>query len=170
MKICLLRRAVLLFATALWAWPAGAQSLNGALSAVTVSDIDEQPVKLAAFAGKPLLINFWARWCAPCRKEIPDLVAVDAKYRGQGLVILGLAVEESQYHTAVRDFAAKYAVTYPVLLTGTSKGIDLMNALGNDKGALPFTVVIDRAGKPVARKLGAMSKAEMEAAIETALK
>lgn len=150
--------------------PLGASAqASAALSGFVASDLDDKPARLAIYNGQPLLINFWARWCAPCRKEIPDLVAIDAKYRGQGLVIVGLALEERDHRQAVRDFAARLGVAYPVLLTGTSKGIELMAALGNDKSALPFTVVIDRQGKVLTRKIGGMSRAEMEAAIAAAL-
>ena len=134
------------------------------------TNTDEKSVNFSSLRGKPLVVNFWARWCGPCRKEIPDLVEMDAKYRSHGIVILGVAIEEIQSRSAVRDFAKGYGVDYQVFLAGTSKGVDLMTALGNNKSALPFTVVIDRKGTLVAQKLGAMTKAEMTAAIETALK
>jgi ABC-2 type transport system permease protein len=102
-------------------------------------------------------------------REIPDLVEMDAKYRSKGLLILGLAIEDAEYREAVRDFAKAYGVDYRVLLASVGKGVELMKALGNDKAGLPFTVVIDRNGKIVSRKLGAMSKAEMEAAIKQVL-
>ena len=136
------------------------------LFAVSVIDADNRAVALESLRGKPLVINFWARWCGPCRKEIPDLVEMDAKYRSKGLVIVGLAIEDADSREAVRDFAKAYEVDYRVLLAGVGKGVELMKALGNDKAGLPFTVVIDRNGKMTAKKLGAMSKAEMEAAIK----
>ncbi len=94
---------------------------------------------------------------------------MDARYRSKGLVIVGLAVEDADSREAVRDFAKAYEVDYRILLGGVGKAVELMKALGNDKAGLPFTVVIDRNGKIVARKLGAMSKAEMEAAIKQIL-
>jgi thiol-disulfide isomerase/thioredoxin len=139
------------------------------LFATSATDVDNQPVALDTLRGKPLVVNFWARWCGPCRKEIPDLVEMNGKYRGKGLVIVGLAVEDADSREAVRDFAKAYEVDYRVLLAGVGKGVELMKALGNDKAGLPFTVVIDRSGKVVAKKLGAMSKAEMEAAIKQIL-
>ncbi len=149
--------------------PAAELPSSAPLFAASAVDADNKPVALESLRGKPLVINFWARWCGPCRKEIPDLVELDAKYRGKGLVILGLAVEDADSREAVRDFAKAYDVDYRVLLAGVGKGVDLMKALGNDKAGLPFTVVIDRNGKMVAKKLGAMSRAEMEAAIKQVL-
>lgn len=137
--------------------------------AAAAVDTDNKPAALEALRGKPLVVNFWARWCGPCRKEIPDLVEMDAKYRGKGLVIVGLAIEDADSREAVRDFAKAYEVDYRVLLAGVGKGVELMKALGNDKAGLPFTVVIDRNGRIAAKKLGAMSKAEMEAAIKRVL-
>ena len=134
------------------------------------SSTDDKTFNISSLRGKPIVVNFWARWCGPCRKEIPDFVAMDVKYRSKGIVILGLAVEEPQYQVVVREFAKTYNVDYPILLTGTNKGVDLMTALGNDKSALPFTVIFDRTGNVTKKKLGAMTKAEMETAIETALR
>ncbi|MBI2308155.1 MAG: TlpA family protein disulfide reductase [Rhodocyclales bacterium] len=163
-------RALLLALACLLPLPALADNASAApFFAAAVIDPDNKPVALESLRGKPLVINFWARWCGPCRKEIPDLVEMHAKYRGKGVVIVGLAVEDADSREAVRDFAKAYDVDYRVLLAGVGKGVELMKALGNDKAGLPFTVVIDRHGKLVAKKLGAMSKADMEAAIKQIL-
>lgn len=159
----------LLIVAAAASLPAAADAGAAPFFAAKAIDADNQPVALESLRGKPLVVNFWARWCGPCRKEIPDLVEMNAKYRGKGLVILGLAVEDAEYREAVRDFAKAYDVDYRVLLTSVGKGVELMKALGNDKAGLPFTVVIDRSGKVVVRKLGAMSRADMEAAIKQIL-
>ena len=139
------------------------------LFAFSATDLEDHPFAFETLRGKPLIVNFWARWCGPCRKEIPDLVEMDGKYRSKGLAVVGLAVEEAQYREAVRDFARAYGVDYRVVLGGVGKGVELMKALGNDKSGLPFTVAIDRQGRMAVRKLGAMSKAEMEAAIKQIL-
>ncbi len=163
----MLRTLIFIFASLLAPLPALADNASAApFFAAAVVDTDNKPVALDALRGKPLVINFWARWCGPCRKEIPDLVEMHAKYKGKGVVIVGLAIEDADSREAVRDFAKAYEVDYRILLAGVGKGVELMKALGNDKAGLPFTVIVDRNGKVAAKKLGAMSKAEMEAAIK----
>lgn len=137
------------------------------LFAATLTGTDEKAVALDAYRGKPMIVNFWARWCAPCRVEIPELAKAHDKYRKQGLVVLGIGLEDKA--ESVRDFMKAYEMDYPVLLA-RDKGIELMQALGNSKAGLPYTVVINRRGEIVASKLGAMSKAELEAAGAAALK
>lgn len=165
MRFLLLALAILVAPLPAFAGNASAAPFYSA----AVVDADNKPVALDALRGKPLLVNFWARWCGPCRKEIPDLVEMDTKYRAKGLVVVGLAIEDADSREAVRDFARAYEVDYRILLAGVGKGVELMKALGNDKAGLPFTIAIDRNGKVVVKKLGAMSKAEMEAAIRQVL-
>lgn len=137
------------------------------LFAATLSGSDDKPATLAAYRGKPLIVNFWARWCAPCRVEIPELVKTQEKYRKRGLTVIGIGLEDKA--ESVRDFMKAYEMSYTVLLAKTG-GIELMQALGNSRAGLPFTVAVDRNGAIVASKLGAMNRAELDAAAEAALK
>ena len=137
------------------------------LFAATLAGTDEKAVALEAYRGKPMIVNFWARWCGPCRVEIPELIRVHDKFRKKGLVVLGIGLEDKA--ESVRDFMKAYEMNYPVLLA-KDKGIELMQALGNPKAGLPYTIVVNRKGEIVASKLGAMNKAELEAATEAALK
>jgi thiol-disulfide isomerase/thioredoxin len=138
------------------------------LFAATLADLDERPVALERYRGKPLIVNFWARWCGPCRVEIPELAKLQAKYQARGLVVLGIGLEE-QFDSA-RDFAKAYEMTYPTVLGDNRKTLWLMQALGNSRGGLPFTIVIDRAGNVLSRHLGAMNAEALEAAAQALLK
>ncbi len=151
--------------------PASAEEMPSAAPffALTMQTPDGKPVVFESLKGKPLIVNFWARWCGPCRKEIPDLAEMHARYKDKGLVIIGVAVEDAGNRDSVREFAKAYEMSYMLVIGGSQKSIELMQSIGNPKSGLPFTVVIDRQGKIVAKKLGAMSKADMEAAIKLVL-
>ena len=135
------------------------------LFAAPLIDLDSQAVTLAKYRGKPLIVNFWARWCGPCKVEIPELV--DLQKRNTGVEVLGLNLENNA--PTVRDFAFAYDINYPVFLT-REPGLALMRALGNSKTVLPFTVVINRHGTVVSTHVGAMTREKLDAAVLLALK
>jgi len=137
------------------------------LFAAALHDLDDKPTSLAVFQGKPLVVNFWARWCAPCRQEIPDLVLARARFKARGVEVVGIAIEDNA--AAVRDFSRALAITYPVMLA-KKDGITLMQALGNVQAGLPFTLVLDRGGNVAYQKLGIMDAAAIDAAFTAALK
>ena len=116
--------------------------------------------------GKVIVLNFWATWCPPCREEIPEFIALQERYRSQGLQFIGVAVDNIE---AVRRFSDSVGINYPVLL-GQSEAMNAMKDYGNPAGSLPYTVVLDPAGKVVARKLGAYRYAELEAVVRPYLK
>ena len=144
--------------------PAGRYSAEPLLGAA-LWDLDNQPAGFKTWSGQPLVVNFWARWCGPCRVEIPELVALVERRIGVG--VLGLNIENDP--APVRDFARAYDVNYPVLLT-RERGIDLMRALGNSRAGLPFTVVLDRRGVVVASRMGLLTRVQLDAAVQRALK
>ena len=116
--------------------------------------------------GRPLIVNFWARWCGPCKVEIPELVALHA--RGSGVDVVGIALENEG--SAVRDFAKAYEMGYTLLLARDGAGLDLMRALGNPQAGLPFTVAVDRRAAVVARRLGVLTRAQLDTAVQRALR
>ena len=132
------------------------------LFAATLWDSNDKPFALDALRGRPLIVNFWARWCGPCRVEIPELVALHRRLKHQGLVVVGVGLEDRA--ATVRKFAEAYEMEYTVLLA-KDLGIALLQALGNPRAGMPYTLVIDRDGRVVARKLGLITKAELDAAV-----
>ncbi|MFO1327308.1 MAG: TlpA disulfide reductase family protein [Rubrivivax sp.] len=134
-----------------------------ALLAAALHDLDHAPARLPA--GQPLLVNFWARWCGPCKVEIPELVALNA--RRTGVAIVGIAIENQG--PPVRDFARAYDIDYRVLLARDGSGLDLMRALGNAAAGLPFTVALDRRGRIVARRLGLITREQLDQSVQLAL-
>lgn len=119
---------------------------------------DGGELRLGAWRGRPLLLNFWATWCPPCVSEMPLLDRFHREQSSQGLSVVGLAVDNLK---PVIDFLTQRPVSFPIGLAGL-EGVDLSRALGNRNGALPFSVLFDRQGSPIDRKLGAISLADLQ--------
>ncbi len=105
--------------------------------------------RLSEWSGKPVLINFWATWCGPCREEMPLL----DRSRGKvGVEVVGIAVDDP---AAVKDFLADNPVGYPILLASDDGKAELM--FGDTRGVLPFSVLIGKDGKLLAQRAGSFS-------------
>ncbi len=133
--------------------------------ALALPDIDDRPRDLDEFAGRPMLINFLASWCEPCRRELPELDRFAQESSGTEVQVVGIAVEET---AAARALLTEVPVSFPVLVAGDA-GVGLMPGFGNSSGALPYSVLIDADGKLVARKLGSFEPGSTEAWVEDAL-
>jgi len=113
---------------------------------------------MAELRGQPLLINFWATWCPPCIKELPEFDRFASSHAKQ-LRVVGLAIDSLG---PVQAFLKKQPVGFAIGLAGFA-GTDLARSLGNSAGVLPFTVLLDAKGAVVQRKLGETRHAELEA-------
>lgn len=107
--------------------------------------------RLSDWKGRPLLVNFWAPWCAPCRAEIPLLERLSRARAGQGLQVIGIAVDS---RATVLDYARRAAIQYPLLI-GEQPGQEAVRALGMEP-VFPFSVFVDTRGRIVTLKIGAL--------------
>jgi thiol-disulfide isomerase/thioredoxin len=153
--------------SAMWAATAVAVNLRDAARPVwagladpvfdrSFPDLNGKPFALADCLGKPVVLNFWASWCPPCVKEMPDLESLHKKY--PSVHFLGLAVDSA---SNVKTFIRKVHISYTLLLAGHD-GIPLMQTLGNKVGGLPFTVVFDGQGQIKNRVLGQIKPVVLE--------
>ena len=112
-----------------------------------------QPLPVASFRGRPLLVNFWATWCPPCIEELPMLNDFYAQNSAKGWQVLGLAVDQP---SAVRGFLARRPLQFPIAMAGLG-GVELSKLLGNSAGGLPFTIIFRADGSIFDKKIGKVS-------------
>jgi len=113
--------------------------------------------RLTDWHGRPLLVNFWATWCEPCRREIPLLRRLRGEHHDSGLEVVGIAIDSLD---AVRDYMKGHGIDYPVLV-GEKGGLDAARAFGMEP-VLPFSVFADRMGRVVTLKIGELHQDEAE--------
>jgi thiol-disulfide isomerase/thioredoxin len=121
---------------------------------LALTDLTGKLRHLREFDGKLVLVNFWASWCGPCREEMPLLDATRAQLAGQGLEIVGIAIDDAD---PVKAFLEDSPVRYPILLA-SAEGIDPSLRFGDTRSVLPYSVLIGRNGKILAQRAGNFSE------------
>ena len=122
----------------------------GAAPAFVARDLAGREVSLAAMRGKVVLVNFWATWCPPCRAEIPDLIALQEKYRDQ-LQVIGVSQDEAPPET-VKRFATQHNMNYPVVMSSPE-----IEKMFPGIGALPTSFIVDRESRLVQKHVGMLT-------------
>ncbi len=129
-----------------------------------LQNVEGKAVKSSDFAGKVVILDFWATWCGPCRMEIPGFIELQRKYADKGLVVIGVSLDRDGT-AALKPFMAKTGINYPIVLGDET----IVSAFGGVE-AIPTTFIIDRKGQIVRKHVGYAEKAEFEAAIKPLLK
>lgn len=135
----------------------GAGMSAEAFFARTFNDLDGQPVAMARWQDRIVVVNFWATWCPPCVEEMPDLQRVHDEYEARGVTVVGLGIDSP---SALKRFRDEHGLSLPLYAAGAS-GSELGRVLGNPSGALPYTILVDRKGRIVQARLGQVQPAEL---------
>jgi thiol-disulfide isomerase/thioredoxin len=136
------------------------QAAVSALWQTTLNDQKGKAYPLVQFKGKPMILNFWATWCEPCRDEMPEISALASAH--PDIAVLGLAIDEA---AAVHEFVESTPVSYPLLIA-ENEGMPLAEALGNNKGVLPYTVILSAQGEITHIFFGRVNREMLEKALK----
>ncbi len=128
-----------------------------------LTNVDGKPVKLSDFKGKVVILNFWATWCPPCRKEIPTFISLQKQYGDKGLVIVGISLDEGG-PGVVKPFVSRAGINYPVMMGDQKTAADYGGI-----EVVPTTFIIDRNGRIAAEHQGEAERAAFEAEIKPLL-
>ena len=132
----------------------GSELIGSHRSDFTLNDLDGKPHAISEWDGQVVLINFWATWCPPCRREIPVLSALHRELSASGFNVVGVAMDNLD---KVRAYVKEYEVPYPNL-AGQQDVAEISAQLGNTAGSLPYSVIIDRDGIIRYAHLGEISR------------
>jgi peroxiredoxin len=122
----------------------------------SLKDADGNPVHLADYRGKVVLVNFWATWCGPCEVEIPWFVEFEQKYRDQGFAVLGLSMDDDGWKS-VRPYIASHKINYRVMIAS-----EVVSQQFGDIDSLPTSFVLDRQGRIATNHVGLIDKRDYQ--------
>jgi len=147
--------------TGILAYSCSTPKVTAQLPAFSLADMHGAIHSSSEWEGRVRVINFWATWCPPCIKEIPEFVRLQDELAEGGVQFIGIALDNPE---SVREFAAIHRINYPSLVAEMD-GFALVNRLGNKNGALPYTVVVDASGKLVYQHIGIVQRKDLLAVI-----
>ncbi len=160
---------VLLLMSTLFAWntsqkpPQAQQAI--ALAEFSLPDLAGTIHSISEWQGKILIINFWATWCPPCLKEIPEFIQLQTEYAEQNVQFIGIAIDEPHL---VDDYLSFIDINYPVLIA-ESDGGELSQKLGNSVNAIPFTAIVNKQKQIIFYRPGELSRQRLRELIEPLL-
>ena len=133
---------------------------------IYLPDVSGKLHSISEWKGKVLVINFWATWCPPCLKEIPEFIALQEQYAAYGVQFIGIAIDDQD---SVEEYLASAKINYPILIGGVS-GIALAHQLGNGADAVPFTLVVNKQGQIIHQQPGEFTREKIMEVIKPLLK
>jgi thiol-disulfide isomerase/thioredoxin len=147
--------------------PMAVQFSSGASELLSTSfpDAAGRSQRIGQWLGRPIVVNFWATWCAPCLAEVPLLVDFHRKYAAKGVQMVGICADQV---VKMLEFSKKYRMEYTLLVADASV-FALLKKIGNSAGALPYSVVLDRRGAIAYQCVGAVKAGELEKVVEPML-
>ena len=131
----------------------------------TLPDLQGKNQSVSQWKGEVLVVNFWATWCEPCRREMPEFIELQDELRDQGLLFIGIALDQKN---KVQQYSKEIGVNYPVLLGGI-EAMELAEVAGNRYAVLPFTVIFNRNGEIAGTHVGRLARDKLEAILKPLL-
>jgi thiol-disulfide isomerase/thioredoxin len=141
--------------------PADPAEAGRKVMAAKLLGVDGNVLPFEQWRGKVLVVNFWATWCTPCREEIPGFIDFQKGYGSKGVQFVGVAIDQKE---RVAPYAKDMGINYP-LAVGGMETMEFARQLGNHATVLPYTVILDRAGKVVASQIGIVRPEKLQAII-----
>ena len=131
----------------------------------TLPDLKGEAQKFSQWNDKVVLLNFWATWCPPCRREMPDFIEVYEQYKNKDFIVIGVGIDDED---RIAEFVQQLKVNYPILVGGQT-AMQVSRQYGNHSGALPYSILIDKNGVIRFRAGGLISRKKLLNQIEPLL-